>query len=99
MVIRQQKAKRRVGSNVPEKVGMLGTFEVSVASASHVRCAHPTLRMRPGNPSVLRDLTLLATTDSQRGNERLIQARPVRIRFLRHVLIEPEKWVLRNENM
>lgn len=77
---------------------MADTFEVSIAPASHMRCAHLTFRMSPGNASLLRDLTLLALTDFQRGNEHLIQARPIRICFLRHVLMtlrhDPEKWVL-----
>lgn len=94
MVTRQQKPKRRVRSNVPEEVGMADTFEVSIAPASHMRCAHLTFSMSPGNASLLCDLTLLATTDFQGGDEHFIQARPIRICFLRHVLIDPEKWVL-----
>lgn len=79
---RQEKAKREVESNVPEEVGMVETFEVPMTSASPMKCAHSIFRVSPGNPYLL---TLLAATDFQRGNEHLIQDRPIRICSLRHV--------------
>lgn len=85
VVTRQKKAKRRAESNVPEEIGVVDTFEVPMTPTSFVRCAHSIFRVSPGDPSLLHELTLLATIYFQRGNEHRIHDRLIRICSLRHV--------------
>lgn len=51
VITRQKKAKRRVGSNVPEEVDMVDTFDVSMASASLYEMCSSYLQDEPRRPS------------------------------------------------